>query len=354
MTLLPLLEERMTSTAHPTTETEPSAAGIWQLGIAFFSRKTILTAAELGVFSTCATEALTLKELSQRLDLHPRGAADFLDALVALGMLTREDGRYRASAVAQRFLDPGQPSYLGRFLRMADARWERLVEGLRTGEAQNGTRDRDTMFTDQYHDTNAWRSYMVGMDYLNAPIGPRLATTFDWGAVTSFVDVGGARGNIASQLVRAHPHLKGAVFDLPPVAPVFEEHIADLGLTGQISFHGGNFFTDPLPSADVVMFGHVLHDWGVKERQALLANAFRSLPPGGIVAVYDPMIDDDRRVKASSLLVSLNMLLATPGGSEYTSAECGSWMTQAGFADPTAIPLDGNDMLVTARTPAAG
>jgi ubiquinone/menaquinone biosynthesis C-methylase UbiE len=192
---------------------------------------------------------------------------------------------------------------------------------------------------------------MVGMDYLTAPLSAKLAKAFDWSRVRSFVDVGGGRGTVAATVAAAHPHLQGGVFDLPPVRPVFEEHVAGTDLGERISFHGGNFFTDNLPSVDVLMFGHVLHDWGVAERRALLAAAFRALPPGGRVLIYDPMIDDDRSHRASSLLVSLNMLLATPGGSEYTAAECFEWLAQAGFGEPDVVALDDHDSLVTARKP---
>lgn len=340
------------ATGHP-VDVEADPTVIWRLGISVFARHTILAAAELGVFTLCDTEALTEREICARLSLHPRGSKDFLDALVALEMLNRTDDRYRSTHVASRFLDPGKPSYLGRFLRMADSRWGRLTEGLRTGEPQNGTKRTDVMFTEQYKsDAGVWRSYMVGMDYLTAPIGPLLARAFDWDGIESFVDVGGGRGSVAAAVVTAHDHLSGGVFDLPQVRPIFDEHITSLGLGGRISFHGGNFFTDDLPGADALMFGHVLHDWGEQERRTLLGAAFRALRPGGWVLVYDPMIDDERRHKASSLLVSLNMLLATPGGSEYTAAQCHDWLTGAGFAEPRTVPLDDHDSLVIARKPA--
>lgn len=337
------------------TTSQPTAAGpadIWRLGISNFARHTVLAAAELGLFGLCDDEALTAEEIRARLDLHPRGTADFLDALVALDTLSRVNGRYQATPTASQFLDQRKPSYLGRFLRMADTRWARLVEGLRTGEPQNGTRDTSAMFTEQYRDDTAtWRAYMVGMDYLTAPLSAKLADAFDWSRVRSFVDLGGGRGTVAATIAAAHPHLHGAVFDLPPVRPVFEEHLGGTGLGGRISFHGGNFFRDDLPKADALVFGHVLHDWAEAERKQLVESAFRALPPGGHVLIYDPMIDDDRSHRASSLLVSLNMLLATPGGGEYTAAECFEWLSGAGFAELHVVALDDHDSLVTARKP---
>src|SRR5262249_34462867 len=153
-------------------------------------------------------------------------------------------------------------------------------------------------------------------------------------------DAGGARGNIAARLCTAHPHLTGAVFDLSPVQKVFDEHMTEQGLNGRITFHAGDFFADRLPTADVLMFGHVLHDWPEAERRTLVSRTSEALGPGGTLLIYDPMIDDDRRAKASSLLVSLNMLLATPGGSEYTVADCRTWLESAGFTEIDSVPLD--------------
>jgi SAM-dependent methyltransferase len=319
------------------TTSQPSPNVLWRLGIANFARHTILAAAELGVFGLVDEEARTAEDIRVRLGLHPRGTADFLDALVALDLLTRENGRYRATPVASRFLDQAKPSYLGRFLRMADARWANLVDGWwRPGGCRSAVR---------------LSAVMVGMDYLTAPVAARVAEAYDWSRVKSFVDVGGGRGSVAAAIAEAHPHLDAGVFDLPQVRPVFDERVAELGLADRITFHGGDFFHDPLPEADAFVFGHVLHDWGVPEREALVAAAFRALPPGGEVLIYDPMIDDDRSQRSSSLLVSLNMLLATPGGSEYTASECVCWLLDAGFIDPVVTQLDDHDSLVTASKP---
>jgi hypothetical protein len=269
--------------------------------------------------------------------------------LVAVGLLERGDGRYSPTALSAAFLDSRKPSYLGRFLKLADARWALVGDGLRTGEPQNGARTGASMFTQQHRDLAAWRAYYGGMDALNGPSGAALAHAFDWSSVKRVTDIGGARGNVSAQLVRAHPHLQAQVFDLPPVQEVFTEHIGQLGLTGQVTFHPGNFFTDPLPKSDVVVFGHVLHDWGVEERKVLAAKAYEAVEPGGAALVYDTMMDEGRTEKSNPLLVSINMMLCTPGGSEYTPTEGGKWFTDAGFATVEAVPLTGDDTLLIAR-----
>ncbi|AEB44728.1 methyltransferase [Micromonospora maris] len=334
-------------------DTQPvSAEPLWRLGTAYFSRKVTLTAAELGVFTVLADGPLTAEQLRIRLELHPRGVPDFLDALVALDMLERDGDQYRNTPLSDHFLNEKRPSYVGAFLSAADARWDRLADALRTGEPQNRWGAGPQMFTEQYRTTAAWRNFTAGMDYLNGMIGPPVAEAFDWTSVDSVVDVGGARGNLVAALLRRHPHLKAGVFDLPGVEPVFIEHMTQLGIADRVTFHAGDFFTVPMPAADVLILSHVLHDWALQERQALVSRAFDALAPGGRLMVIDPMIDDDRRGTAGALLTSLNMLMVTPHGAEYTAAEARDWLTEAGFTGITAVPIGVHNTLLSGVRPA--
>ena len=130
------------------------------------------------------------------------------------------------------------------------------------------------------------------------------------------VDVGGARGNLVAQLVRAHPHLTACVFDLPEMADPFAEHVRTLVPDGQVTFRAGDFFADPLPEGDVLILGHVLHNWSPEERQLLIGKAFAAVRPNGWLLVYDAMLDEEP-TDLARILVSINMLLVTSGGSEY-------------------------------------
>jgi hypothetical protein len=115
------------------------------------------------------------------------------------------------------------------------------------------------------------------------------------------------------QVALRHPHLTGGEFDLPPTRAAFEDHVASVGLTDGLRFHPGDFFVDPLPSADVLVMGHILHDWSLEEKLMLLRKAHQALPDGGALIVYDSIIDDDRRTNAFGLLISINMLHRDPG-----------------------------------------
>jgi hypothetical protein len=324
--------------------------GILQLGMGFWGSKTLLSAVELGVFSALASGPADLETLRARIGLHPRAARDFLDTLVALNMLEREGGVYRNSAEADIFLDKAKPSYIGGLLEMANTRlygfWGSLTEALRTGEHQNEGRHGENFFAAMYAKPEVLRGFLSAMSGISVGTAHAIAAKFHWDDYGSFVDLGAAQGMVPVTLARTHPHLRGIGFDLPQVQPVFEAFVAGQGLSDRVQFQPGNFFEDELPKADVFIMGHILHDWDLAEKKLLLAKAFAALPKGGALIVYDAIIDDDRRKNAFGLLMSLNMLIETPGGFDYTGADCSAWMREAGFTAIRIEPLVGPDSMV--------
>jgi len=153
------------------------------------------------------------------------------------------------------------------------------------------------------------------------------------------------------QIALANPHLTGGGYDLPVVKPIFDDYVASFGLSPRLKFQAGNFFTDALPKADVLLMGHILHDWDLKDKRMLLKQAFDALPSGGAIVVFEAIIDDDRRENAFGLLMSLNMLIETPGGFDYTGADCRTWMQEAGFRDTYVEHLAGPDSMVVGFKP---
>jgi hypothetical protein len=323
---------------------------ILQLGLGFWGSKTLLSALELGLFTELAKGAKTGEALRTTLGLHARGSRDFFDALVALGMLDRKGDKYRNTPETELFLDRNKPSYVGGILEMANARlygfWGSLTEGLRTGVPQNEAKTGGSLFEAVYGTPEKLKGFLRAMTGLSSGAGRAMAAKFPWKKYKSFIDVGGAQGGVSVQLALAHKHLSGGNYDLAVVGPIFEEYVRSFKLEGRLKFHAGDFFKDPIPSADVIIMGHILHDWNLEEKRALIAKTYAALPKGGVYIVHEAIIDDDRRKNAFGLLMSLNMLIETRGGFDYTGADCRKWMKEAGFKSSSVVPLVGPDSMV--------
>ena len=323
---------------------------ILKLGLAFWGSKALMSAVELGVFTELAKGPRDQAALSRSLGLHPRSARDFLDALVALGMLQRDDGAYRNTPHTDLFLDRAKATYVGGFLEMANSRlypfWGSLTEALRTGTPQNEAKAGGNFFETLYADPDRLAGFLKAMTGVSAGSAMAIAEAFPWDRYATFFDIGAAQGGLPVHVAKRHAHLTGGGYDLPQVRPVFEEFVRSQGLADRLRFVEGDFFQDPLPRADVLVLGHILHDWNLDEKRQILAKAHGALNPNGALIVYETLIDDDRRANTFGLLMSLNMLIETPGGFDYTGADCIGWMTEAGFRDCYVQALGGPESMV--------
>lgn len=324
---------------------------ILQTGLGFWASKTLLSAIEMGVFTELAHGPEAFERLSARLGLHPRAARDFLDTLVALGFLERRGDEYANTPETDVFLDKRKPSYVGGMLEMANHRlypfWAHLTEALRTGLPQNEVKSGSApLFETLYADPARLREFLAAMTGISHGANMAIAQIFPWAGYHTYADVGTAQGDLAVQVALANPHLKGVGFDLPEVAPIFEDYAARNGVSDRLRFEGGSFFDRPLPRVDVITMGHILHDWDLPTKRMLIGKAYEALPPGGSLVVYESLIDDDRRKNAFGLMMSLNMLIETSGGFDFTGADCAGWMRDAGFTSTRIAPLVGPDAMV--------
>jgi hypothetical protein len=334
-------------------EKRPSVEHILQVGMGFWASKALLSAVEMELFTELAQQPRDLASLQSRLRLHPRSARDFLDALVALGFLERVDGVYRNTPSTNQFLDKRKHSYIGGILEMANhrlfAHWNHLTVALRTGKPQNETRGGSaSLFETIYADPGLLKEFLGAMTGVSHAANEVLAAKFPWKGYRTVADIGTAQGDLVVQVVQRNDHLRGTGFDLPEVAPIFEDHVASHGLQERVRFMAGDFFAQPLPKADVLMMGHILHDWGFDEKMVLIRKAYEALPAGGALIVYESIIDDGRCDNAFGLLMSLNMLIETQSGFDFTGADCMGWMREAGFSQTRVEPLVGSDSMVVA------
>ncbi len=332
------------------TDPQPAPDAILKTAFSFWSSKVLLTAVEFGLFTKLGDRRLTGEELGAELRLHPRAISDFFDALVAMKFLDRDgDGpaaRYLNTAEGRLFLDAKSPRYIGGILVMLNARlfkfWHDLPEALRTGRPQNEIKHgQKGLFEELYSDLPRLEQFMGAMTGLSRINFEAFAGKFDFSKYRTLCDVGGATGLLSIEVARRHPHLHCLSFDLPPVAPIAQKHIAEAGLEGRIRTVSGDFFKDPMPKADVITMGMILHDWNLAKKMHLIRAAYDALPPDGALVAIEALIDDARRENVQGLLMSLNMLVEFGDAFDYSGADFRQWCGEVGFRRFEMIHLAG-------------
>ena len=336
----------MTQTSVSVLDPSP----ILQTAFGFWSSKVLLTAVEMGVFTALGDRHLSGAELGRQLGLHARGICDFLDALVAMKFLDRQglglDALYANTPAGAMYLDAKSPRYVGGILVMLNARlfkfWNDLPDALRTGQPQNEIKyTHRTIFDELYKHPAQLEQFLGAMTGLSRLNFEAFAEKFDFAPYKTLCDVGGATGLLCIEVARRHPHIRATSFDLPAVEPIARKSIAASGLSDRIDTACGDFFKDPLPKADVITMGMILHDWNLPRKMQLIRSAYDALPAGGALVAIEALIDDDRRENVFGLLMSLNMLIEFGEAFDFTGADFTGWCKEAGFRRTEILPLGG-------------
>lgn len=330
---------------------------IFEVGMGFWASKILLTAVKLELFTHLAAKPLTGNQIKRRLCLNGRGLYDFLDSLVALGFLERsgiqDTAVYANAADVHQFLDKNKLSYMGGILEMADTRlypfWDFLEDGLKKGTPQNELRTGEGVFFEKiYADQDKTREFVNAMSGAQMGNFMAFAHKFDFSRYQVLCDVGGAGAQLSAQVVTHNPHMRCISFDLPPVSPIALENVSIMGVANKVRIVSGDFFEDPLPEADVITMGNILHDWGLEDKKMLIGKAYEALPEGGALVVIENIIDNDRRKNSFGLMMSLNMLIETAEGFDFSVSDFEGWAGEAGFRDVYTLELTGPSTAVIA------
>jgi hypothetical protein len=323
---------------------------IMQVGMGFWGSKTLLSAVELELFTKLGGDGMTATQIAEALGLDARAIPDFPDGLVALDLLDREgegtDALYRNTEAGAVFLDKASPAYIGGILEMANARlygfWGDLTEALQTGNPQNEIKHTGkAMFEELYSDKARLEQFMNAMAGISAGPFMALAEKFDFSKYETLCDAGGATGQLSIIVANRHPHMRCTSFDLPVVEPIATRNIEAAGLSDRVKAVGGDFFADPLPDADVITMGLILHDWNLENKMHLVKAAYDALPEGGAFIAIENIIDDARRENAFGLMMSLNMLIEFGDAFDFTGSDFAGWCKEAGFKEIDVVPLAG-------------
>jgi hypothetical protein len=335
----------------------PDPSRIMRIASGYSVSKALLSAVGLGLYTRLAAGPMTLSEIIDAFGLKARPTRDFLDLLVSVDLLERDgdgaDARYRNTPATALYLDRSRPEYIGGIIEIWEQRnyrfWADLTEGLRTGKPQNETKYAGTPFFEtMYADPAQLEAFMNAMNGASIRNFQALARAFPFDRYRSMTDVGGADALLSRQVAAAHPDIRCITFDLPLVSEIAERKIAAAGLANRITVVSGDFFEDPLPSADVITMGMILHDWNLEKKKTLIRKAFEALPDRGVLIAIEAFIDDARRSNTFGLFMSLMMLIEFGDAFDCTVAEFSDWCRDAGFSRFETIPLDGPSSAVVA------
>ncbi|WP_026450414.1 methyltransferase [Aequorivita capsosiphonis] len=336
-----------------TTTTQPTPAAILQMGTGFWASKILLTAVNFELFTHLAKQPnQSAKNLKSLLDLKctDRNTYDFLDCLTAFGFLKREGlletARYSNTVDTDVFLDKAKPSYIGGILEMMNNRlwefWGNLDDGLKTGLIQNEAKEGgEGIFDLLYGNPDLLKNFVNGMTGVQMGNFMTLAQKFDFSNYKTLVDAGGSAGVLSAMVAKNNPHISCTTFDLPPLETMANETIQKFQLEDRVKVLNGDFFKNGLPKADIVTMGNVLHDWDEDTKIKLMQIAYDALPKGGAFIAIENVIDNDRKQNVFGLMMSLNMLIETGDGFDYTFDDFNKWAKKVGFTSTELMPLAG-------------
>ena len=333
---------------------------IMQIGMGFWASKVLLAAVKFKLFTLLAGTSKSGKEIKEILQLGTttRHVYDWLDTLVSLGFLKREglldDAKYSNAPDTEMFLDSNKPSYMGGILQMGNNRlyhhWANLEEGLLTGKPQNESKDENNMhfFEDLYKSPEKLHEFIDAMSGIQGGNFMALAKKFNFSNYKTLSDIGGADGFLSALIAKHHPQIKCTTFDLPPVAPLAEAKLKQFNVADRVSVASGDFEKDPLPSAEIITMGNILHGLNEEAKQKLMKKVYDALPENGAFMAIENVIDNDRSKNTFGLLMSLNMLIENGDGYDYTHDDFDKLAKDAGFKRTELIPLAGPTSAVVA------
>ena len=333
--------------------TQPSPAGILQVCTGFWASKVLMTASKFNLFTHLEIKPnQSAKEIKTLLELEctDRNVYDFLDCLTALGFLKRDGlldtAKYSNTLDTAVFLDKAKSSYIGGLLEMQNNQgwevWSKLDKGLKTGLIQHEVKEGDdSVFDLFYSDPEQFKNFVGGMTGVQMGNFMALSQKFDFSKYKTMVDVGGSAGTLSALIAKDNSHMQCTTFDLPKLESIANQTIQKFQLEKQVTVMNGDFFKDKLPKSDIVTMGNILHDWDEDTKIKLMQIAYDALPSGGAFIAIENIIDNARKQNVFGLMLSLNMLIETGDGFDYTFDDFNRWAKKVGFSSTELLPLAG-------------
>ena len=301
------------------------------LANAYQRSKTLFALIEFQLPTLLARRPLTLAEIASALEMHTLAADSFLNACIALGLLERAGDLYRNSPLAEEFLTQGKPGYLGdQFMsydRASYPLWANLAQNLR--QWKPGATDADLPPDDDQGEAG-----MRDRHNLSLLLGNALGQAFDFSPFSRMLDLGGGTGAMSLSICAQHSHLRSLIFDLPPVARLAQEYVAESGLSDRIEIMEGNFKQDELPdNFDVALLANLLSVASEQTNRKLFQRIYARLPVGGAIILSGYVLDDGRAGPLIPLLFCLQDINWQAPDVEREASTYGEWLMAAGFME---------------------
>lgn len=304
-----------------------SLAEIFQLGY-YWECKVLLTAIKLGIFGALAQGEGTESDLARRLGTQPHATGILLNALVSIGLLRKNGGRYANSPEAQQYLVKESPQYAGHILLLQEAEWDnwgRLESAVRTGRSPV----REHVFRT---DPRLAENVLMVLHRVALQHAPTLAKQINLSAARTLLDLGGGAGTHAMAFCRAYPNLTATVFDLPETLLLTERMVKEADLEGRVRLVPGDFNRDELRGPyDAVLMSDILHYQGFEANAALVKKVHDALAPSGMLVIKDRFLDEGGTSPAWTAVFAVHLLVNTEKGRCYTLAQAAQWLKDAGF-----------------------
>ena len=310
------------------TEFQEEREQLQSTAVAFQRSRILLTAVELDLFTAVGEGEKTAGEVAAVAGTDPRATDRLMNALCALGLLKKSNGRYWNTPHASRFLVRGSPEYMANLAHFGNMweTWSTLTEAVKTG--------RTVLVRDLAGQDVGWfKSFIAAMHYRALERADRIVSGLDLSGIRRVLDLGGGSGVYAMAFARAGEGMEVVVFDLPAVVPLTEGYVRDAGLGDRIGIVAGDFRKDPLGGDyDLIFVSAIVHANSPDENRALVAKCSEALNPGGRIVIQDFIMSEDRTRPVHGAVFALNMLVGTARGDTYTESEVRGWFDAAGIA----------------------
>jgi len=298
---------------------------LFQTIFAFQKPRILLTAFELGLFSALGDESKSSAEAAKALGAAERATDRLMNALCAMGLLTKHNGRFANGPLAARFLVKGKPEYLaglGHGVNLWQS-WSTMTEAVRRGTS--------VISREPVERGAEWlTSFIAAMHTRAVRMADGVVALLDLSGVSRVLDVGAGSGAYCTAFVRADKRIRATAFDLPHVIPLTQQYVHQVGVRNNVDFVGGDCNADSLGSGfDLIFLSALIHSNSFEENQTLLRKCTDSLNPNGQVVIQDFIMDEDRTTPAFGAFFALNMLVGTEAGDTYTESEVRRWMEEA-------------------------